>query len=98
VEGFRALRASPWEARAEEELRASGETARKREPSSLDQLTPREHQIARLAADGLSNPEIAAQLFLSARTVEHHLSKVFTKLGVASRTELVRRRVAADPS
>jgi DNA-binding CsgD family transcriptional regulator len=90
---FRALRAGPWEKRAEEELRASGETARKRDPSSLDQLTPREHQIAQLVAEGLTSPEIAAQLFLSARTVEHHLSKVFAKLGVASRIELVRRGI-----
>jgi DNA-binding CsgD family transcriptional regulator len=98
VDGFRALRAAPWERRAEEELRASGETARKREPSTLDQLTPRELQIAQLAAEGLSNPEIAAHLFLSPRTVEYHLRKVFTKLGLASRTDLVRDGIPLSPS
>jgi DNA-binding NarL/FixJ family response regulator len=69
-------------------LRASGETARKRDPSTRDQLTPQELQIARLVATGMSNPDVAAQLFLSTRTVEYHLRKVFAKLDIASRSDL----------
>ncbi|HET7378887.1 MAG TPA: helix-turn-helix transcriptional regulator, partial [Gaiellales bacterium] len=87
---FRSLGTTPWEQRAEGELRATGETARKRDPSTLDQLTPQELQIAGLVADGLTNREIADQLFLSPRTIDYHLRKVFSKLGIASRTELVR--------
>jgi len=74
--------------RARRELIATGEKVRKRSFETRDQLTPQEEQIARLARDGLSNPEIGAQLFLSARTVEWHLAKVFTKLGIVSRHEL----------
>jgi DNA-binding CsgD family transcriptional regulator len=74
--------------RARRELLATGETARKRTVLTLDELTPQEHQVARLAADGQTNAEIAAQLFLSPRTVEWHLSKVFGKLGINSRKEL----------
>ncbi len=74
--------------RARRELIATGEKVRKRTDETRDQLTPQEEQIARLARDGLSNPEIGAQLFLSARTVEWHLRKVFTKLGIGSRHEL----------
>jgi len=70
------------------ELIATGETVRKRTVETSDQLTAQETLIARLARDGLSNPEIAAQLFLSARTVEWHMRKIFTKLGIASRREL----------
>ncbi len=87
---FAALRTEPWAARTEAELRATGETARRRDPSTLDELTPQELQTARLAAEGLTNRDIAAQLFVSPRTVEYHLHKVFTKLGISSRTELIR--------
>jgi DNA-binding CsgD family transcriptional regulator len=74
--------------RARRELSATGETVRKRSVDTLHDLTPQEAQIARLAAEFRTNPEIGAQLFLSPRTVEWHLRKVFTKLGISSRREL----------
>ena len=74
--------------RARRELLATGEKARRRTVETQDHLTPQEAQIAQLASDGLTNPDIGARLFLSARTVEWHLGKVFTKLGVSSRKEL----------
>ena len=76
--------------RARRELLATGETARQRTMEAHDKLTPQEAQIARLAWAGLSNAEIAAQLFLSVRTVEWHLGKVFTKLEISSRMQLQR--------
>jgi DNA-binding CsgD family transcriptional regulator len=90
LESFRAMGAVPWAERAEAELRASGETARNRDLSTAEQLTAQELQIARLVAEGLTNKEIAAQLYLSPRTVDYHLRKVFTKLGITSRAKLVR--------
>jgi DNA-binding NarL/FixJ family response regulator len=75
--------------RARRELRATGATARKRSaPARHEELTAQEAQIARLARDGLSNPEIGTRLFISAHTVQYHLRKVFTKLGITSRTQL----------
>jgi DNA-binding CsgD family transcriptional regulator len=74
--------------RARRELRATGQTARKRSAGTAGGLTAQEAQIAKLARDGLSNPEIGTRLFISARTAEYHLSKVFTKLGITSRAEL----------
>jgi DNA-binding CsgD family transcriptional regulator len=74
--------------RARRELAATGETVRKRTADARDELTPQEAQIARLASERLTNPEIAAQLYLSHRTVEYHLRKVFAKLGISSRREL----------
>ena len=74
--------------RARRELTATGEKLRKPGDQIRDQLTPQEEQIARLARDGMSNPEIGAQLFLSARTVEWHLGKIFTKLDISSRRQL----------
>jgi DNA-binding NarL/FixJ family response regulator len=74
--------------RARHELLATGETVRKRSLDTLDELTPQELQIAQRAAEGHTNPQIGAQLFLSPRTVEWHLRKVFGKLGITSRQEL----------
>jgi DNA-binding CsgD family transcriptional regulator len=93
LETFERMRAEPWAERARTELRATGETARKRDPSTFDDLTPQELQIARLVGEGRSNKEVAAQLFLSPRTVEYHLRKVFAKLGIGSRAELIRHSV-----
>jgi len=90
LELFERLAVRPWAERARSELRASGETARKRDPATRDQLTPREMQIAGLAAEGMTNPEIGAQLFLSPRTIDYHLRKVFAKLEIASRRDLTR--------
>jgi DNA-binding NarL/FixJ family response regulator len=74
--------------RAERELLATGERARKRSVETRGDLTPQEAQIARLARDGLSNPDIGARLFISPRTVEYHLHKVFAKLDISSRNQL----------
>ena len=88
VETFERLGADPWADRARSELRASGETTSPRDPTDREQLTPQELQIAQYAADGDGNAEIAAKLFLSRRTVEYHLAKVYTKTGVTSRRQL----------
>ena len=77
--------------RAPIELRATGERLRKRTLQTLDQLTPQESQVARLAAQGNTNREIAAELFISPSTVEYHLRKAFRKLDVKSRTQLANR-------
>ena len=77
-------------ARARRELEAAGETARKRTIATRLELTVQEAQIARLARDGLSNPEIGTRLFISPATVAYHLRKVFTKLDITSRTQLDR--------
>jgi DNA-binding CsgD family transcriptional regulator len=90
LEIFTDLGAQPLVARAGEELRASGETARKRDPSTLLQLTPTERRIALLVSTGLSNKDVAAQCWISPRTVAFHLRNVFTKAGVSSRGELAR--------
>ncbi len=74
--------------RARRELSATGETVPRRTTETRDVLTPQEAQVARLAAEGQTNPEIGAQLFISPRTVEYHLRKVFTKVGINSRREL----------
>lgn len=85
---FVAIGMNAFAERARRELVATGEHVRKRRFDDVDALTPQEEQIARLARDGQSNQEISAQLFLSPRTVEWHLRKVFAKLGIASRREL----------
>ena len=85
---FGALGMAGFAERTHRELLATGATVRKRDFETPDDLTAQEAQIARLARDGLTNPEIGAQLFVSARTVEWHLRKVFAKLGISSRREL----------
>jgi DNA-binding CsgD family transcriptional regulator len=85
---FEMLAAAPWADRARAELRACGQSARRRDPSTLRRLTPQELQVARFVARGLPTREVAAQLFLSPRTIDYHLRNVFAKLGVSSRTEL----------
>jgi DNA-binding CsgD family transcriptional regulator len=90
LETFERIGAEPWAARADRELRATGESGRRHDPSTLDQLTPQELTICQLVAEGLTNREIGARLFLSTRTVDYHLRKVFPKLGIGSRTELLR--------
>ena len=90
---FETLGAVLWAERARVELRASGQTARRRDPSTRDKLTPQELQIAQFVAQGLTNREVAAQLFLSPRTIDFHLRNVFRKLGISSRTQLARLEV-----
>ncbi len=85
---FAVIGAEAFAERARRELLATGETVRKRQVDTHTELTPQEKHIARLARDGRTNPEIAAELFISARTVEWHLRKVFTKLGITSRMGL----------
>jgi DNA-binding CsgD family transcriptional regulator len=85
---FDAIGMEAFAERARRELLATGEKARKRSAGTREELTPQEEQIARLAREGLSNPEIGAQLFVSARTIEWHLRNVFAKLGITSRRQL----------
>jgi DNA-binding CsgD family transcriptional regulator/tetratricopeptide (TPR) repeat protein len=98
---FIAMGIEAFAERARRELLATGDTVRKRTVETVSELTPQEAHIARLAVDGRTNAEIGAQLFLSTRTVEWHLGKVYTKLGVGSRRELRRALVSlghADPA
>jgi DNA-binding CsgD family transcriptional regulator len=85
---FAAIGADGFAERARHELLATGETVRKRRDDTRDELTPQEEHIARLALAGRTNPEIGAELFISPRTVEWHLKKVFMKLGISSRRDL----------
>ena len=89
-DAFRSHGAAAFAERARRELLATGETARRRTDDARAELTPQEAQIARLAREGFSNPEIGAQLFISPRTVQYHLRKVFQKLGISSRNQLGR--------
>jgi DNA-binding CsgD family transcriptional regulator len=95
-EMFSRMGAAAFADRARRELSATGETVRKRTVETLGELTPQEAQVARLAAQGRTNPEIAALLFLSPRTVEYHLHKIFPKLGIRSRRELRRALPGAE--
>lgn len=88
LETFEDLRLPALAERANQELRASGETARKRDPSTLVALTPTELKIAQLVSAGMSNKDVAAQCWISPRTVAFHLRNVFTKAGISSRGEL----------
>jgi len=88
MDDFEALGAAPWLRRAKEELRATGETPRRRDPSIRDRLTPHELRVAMVVASGATNREAAAALFLSPKTIEFHLAHIFRKLGVRTRTEL----------
>jgi DNA-binding CsgD family transcriptional regulator len=92
LEAFTRMGAAGFARRAERELLATGARARKRTAATLDQLTPQETQIARLVANGHTNREIAAQLFISPSTVEYHLRKTFRKLDVKSRTQLAQSK------
>ena len=87
---FEQLGARPWADRARAELEASGETARRRDPHAAEQLTPQELQVALMVAQGATNKEAGAALFLSPKTIESHLGRVYRKLNVRSRTELAR--------
>ena len=97
LETFEHLEASPWAERARGELRATGEHVHRRDPTAAERLTPQEFQIALLVAEGLTNRDVAARLFLSPKTVEFHLSGVFRKLNVRSRGELIRLFAAQTP-
>jgi len=97
VEAFDRLGAAPWAARARAELAASGASLRSRDPTARDKLTPQELQVALIVAEGKTNREAAAALFLSTKTVEFHLHNAFRKLGVRSRTELARLVASDDP-
>jgi ATP/maltotriose-dependent transcriptional regulator MalT len=89
-EMFTEMGAAPFAERAARELVATGETARKRTPETRDELTPHEARIARMARDGASNQQIATELFVSRKTVEYHLHKVFQKLAISRREQLAR--------
>jgi DNA-binding NarL/FixJ family response regulator len=93
---FVAMSVEGFAARAQSELQATGERARPRETGAVQALTPQEARIAGLVADASSTPEIAAQLFISPRTVEYHLHKIYRKLRVSSRIELARALLAGE--
>ena len=95
---FEALRAQSWAARARAELKATGETVRRRDSSSLDELTPQELRIALMLAEGTTTRQAAAALYLSPKTVEYHLRNVYLKLGVNSREALASALGRAMPA
>jgi DNA-binding NarL/FixJ family response regulator len=91
LETFNALGAASWADQARRELAATGERARRRTPTTADDLTPQELQVALLVAEGATNREAAAALFITPKTIETHLQAVYRKLGIRSRVELARR-------
>jgi DNA-binding CsgD family transcriptional regulator len=95
-ESFESWGAAPFAERARVELLATGERARKRTVDTQFDLTPQERHVAMLAASGLTNPEIATQLFVTTSTIEFHLSRVFRKLGITSRKQIGRRLSETD--
>jgi DNA-binding CsgD family transcriptional regulator len=97
LDTFERLGASPWAERARTELGASGETLRRRDPSTLDELTPQELRIALLLAGGKTTRETASALFLSPKTVEYHLRHVYMKLDIHSREELAQALAGRNP-
>ncbi len=97
ADAFERLDARPWADRARAELAATGETRRRRDPSTIDELTPQELQIALLLTAGKTTRETAAALFLSPKTVEYHLRHVYQKLGIHSRDELAQTLATQTP-
>jgi len=97
LETFDHVGAPPWSERVGAELRASGETLRRREAHEAEELTPQELQIALQVAEGKSNKEVGAALFLSHKTIEFHLSRIYRKLNIHSRAELI-RLYASEPA
>jgi DNA-binding CsgD family transcriptional regulator len=95
LDAFENLDAQPWADRTRAELRATGEHVQKRDGADAERLTPQEFQIATLVAEGLTNRDVAARLFLSPKTIEFHLTGVFRKLNVRTRGELIRRFASA---
>jgi class 3 adenylate cyclase len=95
---FERIGAAPWAEIAHAELRGTGETARRRDPSTLDDLTAQELTVSRLLADGMTTREAASALFLSPKTIEYHLRNVYRKLGIASRQELAVAIGRAEPT
>ena len=96
-EVFERLGATRWAERVQDEMKTSGQTLRRRSVPDEDQLTPSELQVALRVAEGLTNREVAAAIFLSPKTVEHHLSAIYRKLGIRSRTELARHMAESEP-
>ncbi len=97
LEIFERIEAKPWADRARIELRATGEHFHRRDPTASERLTPQEFQVATLVADGLTNRDVGARLFLSPKTVEFHLTSVFRKLDLKSRHELIRLFAVTAP-
>jgi class 3 adenylate cyclase len=98
LDTFETLGSKPWERRAQSELRASGLRLRKRDEGSGDELTPQELQVALVVAEGVTNREAGARLFLSPKTIEVHLSRAYRKLGVRTRTELAHALAVSPPA